>query len=114
MLSNGAESSREEVDGGVSVRFAETLPLSSYITAVAAGPYHRAEGTYAGADGEIPLGVLCRASLAAHLDADEILDITRRGLSFFEKAFDYPYPWGTYDQIFVPEYNLGAMENPGS
>ncbi|AXA95881.1 aminopeptidase N [Microbacterium sp. PM5] len=113
VLSNGAESSREEVDGGVSVRFAETLPLSSYITAVAAGPYHRAEGTYAGADGEIPLGVLCRASLAAHLDADEILDITRRGLSFFEKAFDYPYPWGTYDQIFVPEYNLGAMENPG-
>ncbi len=61
----------------------------------------------------IPLGVLCRASLAPHLDADEILDITRRGLDFFTAAFAFDYPWGKYDQIFVPEYNLGAMENPG-
>ena len=113
VLSNGAETDREAVDGGMRARFAETLPLSSYITAVAAGPYHRVDGTHHGAAGEIPLGVLCRASLAPHLDADEILDITRRGLTFFEEAFDFPYPWGTYDQIFVPEYNLGAMENPG-
>jgi len=113
VLSNGVEVGREDVDGGVRVRFAETLPLSSYITAVAAGPYHRVDGVYDGSNGEIALGVLCRASLAAHLDAEEILDVTRRGLSFFESAFDYPYPWGKYDQIFVPEYNLGAMENPG-
>ncbi|WP_336633021.1 MULTISPECIES: aminopeptidase N [unclassified Microbacterium] len=113
VLSNGAETEREPVDGGVLVRFAETPPLSSYVTAVAAGPYHRVEGVYSGAHGTIPLGVLCRASLAPHLDADEILDVTRRGLAFFEEAFAFPYPWGTYDQIFVPEYNLGAMENPG-
>lgn len=113
VLSNGAETSRDEVAGGVRVHFTETLPLSSYITAVAAGPYHRVNGTHRGTQAPIALGVLCRASLAAHLDADEILDITRRGLSFFENAFDFPYPWGKYDQIFVPEYNLGAMENPG-
>ena len=113
ILSNGAEVAREEVDGGVRVGFAETLPLSSYITAVAAGPYHRVDGEWRGVDRTVPLGVLCRASLAAHLDADEILDITRRGLEFFENAFAHPYPWGKYDQIFVPEYNLGAMENPG-
>ncbi|GAA5198006.1 aminopeptidase N [Microbacterium jejuense] len=113
VLSNGAETAREEVDGGVRVGFAETLPLSSYITAVAAGPYYRVDGEWRSTDRVVPLGVLCRASLAPHLDADEILDITRRGLEFFEQAFAYPYPWGKYDQIFVPEYNLGAMENPG-
>ena len=113
ILSNGAETAREDVPGGVRVGFAETLPLSSYITSVAAGPYHRVDGEWRGADRTVPLGVLCRASLAPHLDADEILEITRRGLEFFENAFAYPYPWGKYDQIFVPEYNLGAMENPG-
>jgi aminopeptidase N len=113
ILSNGAEVAREDVAGGVRVRFAETLPLSSYITAVSAGPYHRVEGEWRSDDRVVALGVLCRASLAPHLDADEILDITRRGLEFFERAFAYPYPWGKYDQIFVPEYNLGAMENPG-
>lgn len=113
VLSNGAEIDRETVAGGVRVRFAETLPLSSYITAVAAGPYHRVEGVGEGPSDPVALGVLCRASLASHLDADEILDITRRGLAFFGEAFGLEYPWGTYDQIFVPEYNLGAMENPG-
>ncbi len=113
VLSNGAETARTAVDGGVRVAFAETLPLSSYITAVAAGPYHRVDAEWSRDGRSIPLGVLCRASLAAHLDADEILDITRRGLDHFPTAFGYDYPWGKYDQIFVPEYNLGAMENPG-
>ncbi|MGB4778032.1 aminopeptidase N [Microbacterium sp.] len=125
ILSNGAETAREDVPGGIRVSFEETPPLSSYLTAVAAGPYHRVDGTWHGgvvnavgdADRAVALGILCRASLAPHLvdsgDAEEILDITRRGLTFFESAFGTPYPWGKYDQIFVPEYNLGAMENPG-
>ncbi|MFD5214683.1 aminopeptidase N [Microbacterium sp. NPDC058345] len=95
------------------VEFAETLPLSSYITSVAAGPYARIDGEWSRGDQRIELGVLCRASLAEHLEADEILEVTRQGLDFFSDAFAYPYPWGKYDQIFVPEYNLGAMENPG-
>jgi aminopeptidase N len=113
ILSNGAEASRTAVEGGVRVAFVETPRLSSYVTAVAAGPYHRAEGTWSSGGQRIALGVLCRASLAPHLDADEILDVTRRGLDFFTEAFAFDYPWGKYDQIFVPEYNLGAMENPG-
>ncbi|QLD13002.1 aminopeptidase N [Microbacterium oleivorans] len=112
-LSNGAESGRRDVERGVAVDFAETAPISSYITAIAAGPYHRVDGAWRGPEGVVDLGVLCRASLAPHLDADEILDITRRGLDFFGDAFGLTYPWGKYDQIFVPEYNLGAMENPG-
>ncbi|WEK14367.1 MAG: aminopeptidase N [Candidatus Microbacterium phytovorans] len=113
VLSNGAATHRADVDGGVRHSFAETLPLSSYITVVAAGPYHRVEGVWTAADRRIDLSVLCRASMAPHLDAEEILDVTRRGLTFFEEAFAFAYPWGKYDQIFVPEYNLGAMENPG-
>ncbi len=117
VLSNGAETSRETVEGGVRVAFDETLPLSSYITAVAAGPYFRVEGEWQGDAGSVALGVLCRRSLTEDLvdsgDAEEVLEITRRGLTFFEEAFAFPYPWGKYDQIFVPEYNLGAMENPG-
>ncbi|MFF3028184.1 aminopeptidase N [Microbacterium sp. NPDC057944] len=108
--------SPEKVDVGVGVQrveFAPTLPISSYITSVAAGPYARVDGEWARDDQRIELGVFVRRSLAQHLESDEILEITRQGLDFFTDAFAYPYPWGKYDQIFVPEYNLGAMENPG-
>ncbi|MEV4152424.1 aminopeptidase N [Nocardia salmonicida] len=95
------------------VVFSPTLPISTYITAVAAGPYHRVESLWTRGDLTIPLGIYCRASLARYLDADTIFEVTKQGLDFFAEHFDYPYPWGKYDQVFVPEYNLGAMENPG-
>ncbi|WP_127571185.1 aminopeptidase N [Georgenia faecalis] len=95
--------------------FAPTPVLSSYVTAIVAGPYHRQTGALTSADGRtIPLGVYCRASLAEHLDADNVLDITRAGFAFFEAAFDRPYPFAKYDQLFVPEFNAGAMENAGA
>ncbi|AXG77858.1 aminopeptidase N [Streptomyces paludis] len=99
-------------------RFAETKPISTYITAVLAGPYHCATDSYRRTfdDGtvlEIPLGAMCRKGLARHFDADDIFLVTKQGLDFFHDHFDYPYPFGKYDQAFVPEYNLGAMENPG-
>jgi aminopeptidase N len=93
--------------------FEPTKPISSYITAVCAGPYHVERSEYVGAHGTVPLAVYCRQSLVEHLDADEIFDITKRGFAFFEDLFDYPYPFGTYDQLFVPEFNAGAMENAG-
>ena len=99
--------------GSKTVTFAPTLPISTYITAVAAGPYHRASSGWSRGELTVELGVLCRASLAHYLDADDVFDVTRQGLDFYADAFDYPYPFGKYDQIFVPEYNLGAMENPG-
>ncbi|MFF1795903.1 aminopeptidase N [Kitasatospora sp. NPDC058263] len=99
-------------------RFAPTQPISTYLTAVVAGPYHVATDHYSRtlADGtalEIPLAALCRKSLAPYFDSDEILGVTKLGLDFFHEEFDYPYPFGKYDQSFVPEYNIGAMENPG-
>ncbi|RVW07266.1 aminopeptidase N [Prescottella agglutinans] len=95
------------------VEFSATLAISTYITAIVAGPYHRIESVWRRGDLEVPLGVMCRASLARYLDADTIIEVTKQGLDFFAENFDYPYPWGKYDQVFVPEYNLGAMENPG-
>ncbi|MBV1778577.1 aminopeptidase N [Paeniglutamicibacter sp. ABSL32-1] len=105
-------------DGTATTRFAPTLPISTYITTVLAGPYFVATDTYTRAlpDGTelvIPLNATCRASLAGHFDAENILALTRAGLDYFHELFDYPYPWGKYDSAFVPEYNLGAMENPG-
>ncbi|MEU6285328.1 aminopeptidase N [Streptomyces sp. NPDC047028] len=99
-------------------RFAETKPVSTYITCVVAGPYHYVTDSYErvlddGTKLEIPLGAMCRKGLAPHFDADDVFLITKQGLDFFHEHFDYPYPFGKYDQAFVPEYNLGAMENPG-
>ncbi|MEU6731637.1 aminopeptidase N [Streptomyces physcomitrii] len=99
-------------------RFAETEPISTYITCVVAGPYAEAREHYRrtlddGSALEIPLGLLCRKSLARHFDTEEVFEVTKQGLDFFHDNFDYPYPFGKYDQAFVPEYNLGAMENPG-
>ncbi|MEZ3181439.1 aminopeptidase N [Streptomyces pimonensis] len=99
-------------------RFAETKPISTYITCVVAGPYHYVTDSYErvledGTRLEIPLGAMCRKGLAPHFDADDVFLVTKQGLDFFHDHFDYPYPFGKYDQAFVPEYNLGAMENPG-
>jgi aminopeptidase N len=104
--------------GGTTVRFLPTQPISTYITCVVAGPYHVERDHYARTYEDtsvldIPLSALCRRSLAKHFDADEIFTVTKQGLDFFHDHFDYPYPFGKYDQAFVPEYNLGAMENPG-
>ncbi|MFD7431276.1 aminopeptidase N [Streptomyces sp. NPDC059818] len=90
---------------------APTPPISTYLVAVAAGPWHSVTTEHAG----LPFGIHCRASLAPHLDADadEILDITRACFDRFQEKFDEPYPFDSYDQAFVPEFNAGAMENPG-
>ena len=90
-------------------RFAETKPMSTYITAVAAGPYHVARDRH----GDIELGVWCRQTMAPYLESDEIFEVTKQGFDFYAKAFDYPYAFGKYDQLFVPEFNSGAMENIG-
>ncbi|PFG42671.1 aminopeptidase N [Isoptericola jiangsuensis] len=94
--------------------FGATPRISSYLVALVAGPYAVERGEVTSADGRvIPLGVFCRSSLSAHLDADAIMETTRQGFAFYEETFGVPYPFDKYDQLFVPEYNMGAMENPG-
>ncbi len=114
VVSNSATPDPEPADDGLSVwRFPTTERLSTYVTAVVAGEYHEVRHTYVGKHGEIPLGHYCRQSMAAHLDVDELVQITRQGFAFFEDAFDFPYPFHKYDQLYVPEFNNGAMENAG-
>jgi len=119
--SNGVEALRTQLTSDPATSrwdFAPTKPMSTYITTVLAGPYFKAEDTWHGslADGtvlDVPLALYCRASMAPSFDPEELFRLTRNGLDFFNDLFDYPYPWGKYEQAFVPEYNLGAMENPG-
>ncbi|WP_063997371.1 aminopeptidase N, partial [Streptomyces phaeochromogenes] len=107
VLANGIT---ERQDDG-SWRAAATPLISTYLVAVAAGPWHSVRTEHRG----LPFGIHCRRSLAPHLDtdADEILDITRACFDRYHEKFEEPYPFDSYDQAFVPEFNAGAMENPG-
>ncbi|WP_314175217.1 aminopeptidase N [Streptomyces winkii] len=102
-----------EPEGGL-WRFETTPRISSYITALIAGPYHSVHSTWEGGGRTIPLGIYCRPSLAEHLDSDAIFEVTRQGFDWFQEKFDYAYPFAKYDQLFVPEFNAGAMENVGA
>ncbi|MCZ2523242.1 aminopeptidase N [Streptomyces sp. HB2AG] len=95
-------------------RFEPTPRISTYITALIAGPYHSVHSTWEGEGRSVPLGIYCRPSLAEHLDADAVFEVTRQGFDWFEEKFDHPYPFAKYDQLFVPEFNAGAMENAGA
>lgn len=114
VVSNAPLARTEPAGAGRATRasytFRETARFSTYLFALVAGPYHAVRDEHRG----IPLGIYCRRSLARHLDAEELFTLTRQGFDFFSAFFDYPYPFGKYDQIFVPETNAGAMENVGA
>ncbi len=115
VVSNAPTPEPEELDGGrARWSFPESKRMSTYITALIAGEYHEHQDSYVGPHGTIPLGHYCRQSVVEHLDIDELLTITKQGFEFFEDAFDFPYPFEKYDQLYVPEYNAGAMENAGA
>jgi aminopeptidase N len=111
-----------EVDGGTPAEdagtgegtrrwhFPPTPLMATYITHVSAGPWHVVRDEY----DSIPLGIFCRQSLARYLDPAEIFEVTRQGFGFFHQAFGIKYPFGKYDQLFVPEFKEGAMENAGA
>ncbi|MEU6126356.1 aminopeptidase N [Streptomyces sp. NPDC047123] len=95
--------------------FEPTQRMSTYVTALIVGPYHSVHSSYEGPGGQsVPLGIYCRPSLAEFLDSDAIFEVTRQGFDWFQEKFDYAYPFPKYDQLFVPEFNAGAMENAGA
>ena len=110
VVSNGATVSS---DGGVHV-FATTPRMSTYLVALIAGPYAVWRDTYTDAHGDIPLGIFCRASLGEFMDAERLFAETKQGFGFYHENFGVPYAFGKYDQLFVPEFNAGAMENAGA
>jgi aminopeptidase N len=101
------------VENGVHT-FATTPRMSTYLVALVAGPYAKWDDTYTDEYGEISLRLFCRASLAQYMDAERLFTQTKQGLAFYHKHFGVPYAFGKYDQLFVPEFNAGAMENAGA
>ncbi|WP_406814780.1 aminopeptidase N [Mycobacterium sp. M23085] len=94
--------------------FATTPRMSTYLVALIAGPYAEWNDVYTDEHGEIPLGIFCRSSLAQYMDAERLFTQTKQGFGFYHKNFGMPYAFGKYDQLFVPEFNAGAMENAGA
>jgi aminopeptidase N len=95
--------------GGKTVHFQTSPKMSTYIAAICAGPYHEVRDEHDG----ISLGVFCRASMARYLDPDDLFLITKQGFDFFHEQFGVRYPLPKYDQLWVPDFNAGAMENFG-
>jgi aminopeptidase N len=116
VISNSPTPEPHELREGVSVwNFEPTPRISSYITALVAGPYVEVKDELVSSSGKVvSLGVFCRKSLFEYLDAEYIFDKTKQGFEFFESQFGVPYPFEKYDQLFVPEFNAGAMENAGA
>ena len=107
--------------------------LSTYLIAFCVGPWHVVRDEWRGTitehpesaaakeknlqtSGEmrVPLALYCRQSLAEYLDADELFEVTKQGFDYYADKFGIGYPFYKYDQIFCPEYNMGAMENAGA
>jgi aminopeptidase N len=109
-MAPSADGGEDAGDGSRRWQFPPTPVMATYITHVSAGPWHIVRSEHDG----IPLGIFCRQSLARYLDPDEIFEITRQGFDFYHEAFGIRYPFGKYDQLFVPEFKEGAMENAGA
>ena len=110
VISNGATANAE---AGVHT-FVTTPRMSTYLVALIAGPYARWDDVYTDEHGDIPLGIFCRGSLADFMDAERLFTETKQGFGFYHQNFGAPYAFGKYDQLFVPEFNAGAMENAGA
>ncbi|BBY01780.1 aminopeptidase N [Mycobacterium seoulense] len=114
VISNGAPEAVADSETNRVHTFATTPRMSTYLVALIAGPYAEWNDTYTDEHGEIPLGIFCRESLARHMDAERLFTQTKQGFGFYHKNFGLPYAFGKYDQLFVPEFNAGAMENAGA
>ncbi|HET6731296.1 aminopeptidase N [Mycobacterium sp.] len=114
VISNGA-TGHVHGEGDAHVHTFVTTPrMSTYLVALIAGPYAHWTDTYSDEHGDIPLGLYCRKSLAEFMDSERLFTQTKQGFGFYHNNFGVPYAFGKYDQLFVPEFNAGAMENAGA
>jgi aminopeptidase N len=113
VIANNPVANKVESGDSIDWSFTETPRISTYVTAIIAGPYAHVHDTYVGKK-TVPMGIYLRKSLAEHLDAENIFDLTKKGFDYFEKVFGLTYPFDKYDQIAVVDFNWGAMENVGA
>lgn len=111
VISATRENTITEQEGIKVWRFPTTAPISSYIFPLHAGPYHVWEDTYQSENITIPLRLFARKELADYVVLDDWFTPTKQSFGFFNDYFELPYPFGKYDQIIVPDFNAGAMEN---
>ena len=109
VISNSPVASIDDSVLDKTIHFGQSIRMSTYVTALVAGPYHEVRMTHDGID----MGFYCRASVAEHFEPDELFEITKQGFDFFHANFGVRYPQNKYDQVWVPEFNAGAMENFG-
>lgn len=88
-------------------KFPATPKISTYLFSLHAGPYTVWTDRFE----DLPLRLFARPALARHVRVKEWFQVTKQGLGFFNRYFDFKYPFKKYDQVFVPEFNAGAMEN---
>jgi aminopeptidase N len=114
VISNGASGHVHGAGDAHEHTFVTTPRMSTYLVALIAGPYAHWTDTYSDDHGDIPLGLFCRKSLAEFMDHERLFTQTKQGFGFYHNNFGVPYAFGKYDQLFVPEFNAGAMENAGA
>jgi aminopeptidase N len=114
VISNGATGHVHGAGDAHEHTFVTTPRMSTYLVALIAGPYAHWTDTYSDEHGDIPLGLYCRKSLAEFMDDERLFTQTKQGFGFYHNNFGVPYAFGKYDQLFVPEFNAGAMENAGA
>lgn len=114
VISNGATGHVHGEGDAHAHTFVTTPRMSTYLVALIAGPYAHWSDTYSDEHGDIPLGLYCRKSLEEFMDHERLFTQTKQGFGFYHKNFGVPYAFGKYDQLFVPEFNAGAMENAGA
>ncbi|MGV0378986.1 aminopeptidase N [Corynebacterium lehmanniae] len=115
VILNEAVTRTDNGDGTATWTTTIDYPLSTYLIAICAGEFERISDTYDAGDGRtIELGLYARASLIPHMDSERIFRQTKEGFDFYHANFGRTYPFGDkYDQVFCPEYNMGAMEHVG-
>ena len=114
VISNTKTPEPKPIENNFSIwNFDQTPKMSSYLYAICAGPYAKKTDIYEGKFGSYPLAIFVRPSLSQYLDHEEIFEVTKQGFKWFEDKFQIGYPFKKYDQVFVPEFNAGAMENVG-
>jgi aminopeptidase N len=114
VISNTETPAPKNIEDNFSIwTFNQTPKMSSYLYAICAGPYAKKTDIYEGKFGKYPLAIFVRPSLSQYLDHEEIFEVTKQGFKWFEEKFQIGYPFKKYDQVFVPEFNAGAMENVG-
>jgi len=115
VILNEAATRADNGDGTSTWTTVIDYPLSTYLIAICAGEFERISDTYDAGDGRtIELGLYARASLIPHMDSERLFRQTKDGFDFYHANFGRTYPFGDkYDQVFCPEYNMGAMEHVG-